>query len=36
MSGERNDLDPAAQVASELRARLRTMAGDDLIDQHRP
>ena len=28
----RNDLDPAAQVAGELRARLRAMAGDELVD----
>jgi hypothetical protein len=28
----RNDTDPAAQVAGELRARLRTMAGDELIE----
>src|SRR5207253_5041418 len=28
----RNDQDPAAQVVSELRARLRTMGGDELID----
>ena len=28
----RNDLDPAAQVAGELRARLRAMAGDELLE----
>jgi hypothetical protein len=28
----RNDMDPAAQVAAELRARLRTMAGEELIE----
>jgi hypothetical protein len=28
----RNDLDPAAQVAGELRARLRAMAGDELVE----
>jgi len=32
MSAERQDQDPAAQVASELRARLRSMAGDELIE----
>ena len=32
MSGERRDLDPAAQVAAELRARLRAMGGDDLVE----
>jgi len=32
MSGERQDLDPAAQVAAELRARLRSMPGDQLIE----
>jgi hypothetical protein len=32
MSAERNDVDPAAQVASELRARLRTLGGDDLVE----
>jgi hypothetical protein len=32
MSGERQDLDPAAQVAAELRIRLRSMASDELID----
>jgi hypothetical protein len=32
MSGERQDLDPAAQVAAELRARLRSMANDQLIE----
>jgi len=32
MSGERQDLDPAAQVAAEVRARLRAMGGDELID----
>jgi hypothetical protein len=32
MSGERQDLDPAAQVAAELRARLRSMASDELIE----
>jgi hypothetical protein len=32
MSGERADLDPAAQVAAELRARLRSMASDELIE----
>ena len=28
----RNDMDPAAQVAGELRARLRAMAGDELLE----
>jgi hypothetical protein len=28
----RNDQDPAAQVAGELRARLRTMGGEELIE----
>jgi hypothetical protein len=28
----RNDQDPAAQVANELRARLRSLAGDELIE----
>ena len=28
----RNDLDPAAQVAGELRARLRALAGDELLE----
>jgi hypothetical protein len=28
MSGERQDLDPSAQVAAELRARLRSMGSD--------
>ena len=32
MSGERKDLDPAAQVASELRARLRAMGGDEVVE----
>ena len=32
MSGERQDLDPAAQVAAELRARLRSMENDQLIE----
>jgi hypothetical protein len=32
MSGERQDVDPAAQVAAELRARLRSMGSDELID----
>jgi hypothetical protein len=32
MSGERHDVDPAAQVAAELRARLRSMGGDELIE----
>lgn len=32
MSGARNDLDPAQQVASELRARLRAMGADELVD----
>jgi len=32
MSGERQDLDPSAQVAAELRARLRSMASDQLIE----
>ena len=32
MSGERQDLDPAAQVAAELRSRLRSMASDELIE----
>jgi len=32
MSGERSDLDPAAQVAAELRARLRSMGGDELVE----
>ena len=32
MSGERQDLDPSAQVAAELRARLRSMGSDELID----
>jgi len=32
MSGERHDLDPAAQVAADLRARLRSMASDELIE----
>jgi hypothetical protein len=32
MTGERQDIDPAAQVAAELRARLRSMAPDELIE----
>jgi len=32
MSGERSDLDPPAQVAAELRARLRSMGGDELVE----
>ncbi len=32
MSPERQDADPAAQVAAELRARLRSMGSDELID----
>ncbi len=32
MSGERRDLDPAAQVAADLRARLRSMASEELIE----
>ncbi len=32
MNGERQDLDPAAQVAAELRARLRSMGNDELIE----
>lgn len=33
MSGPvRDDNDPAAQVANELRARLRTLSGDDLVE----
>ncbi|HYS11557.1 MAG TPA: hypothetical protein VEP66_22665 [Myxococcales bacterium] len=32
MSGERQDLDPAARVAADLRARLRSMEGDELIE----
>jgi hypothetical protein len=28
----RSDLDPAAQVSSEIRARLRSMGGEELID----
>jgi hypothetical protein len=28
----RNDLDPAAQVAGELRARLRSMGGEELVE----
>lgn len=32
MSDARNDLDPAQQVASELRARLRAMGADDLVE----
>ena len=32
MSGERQDLDPSAQVAAELRTRLRSMASDQLIE----
>ena len=32
MSGERQDLDPAARVAADLRARLRSMDGDELIE----
>jgi hypothetical protein len=29
---ERNDQDPAAQVAAEVRARLRAMGGDELVE----
>jgi hypothetical protein len=32
MSGERNDQDPAAQVAAEVRGRLRAMGGDELVE----
>ena len=32
MSDARNDLDPAQQVASELRARLRAMGADELVE----
>jgi hypothetical protein len=32
MSGERQDLDPAARVAADLRARLRSMDADELIE----
>ncbi|OLC71485.1 MAG: hypothetical protein AUH83_15775 [Deltaproteobacteria bacterium 13_1_40CM_4_68_19] len=32
MSGERLDMDPAAQVAAELRARLRSMGSDELVE----
>jgi len=32
MSGERLDMDPAAQVAAELRARLRSMGNDELVE----
>lgn len=32
MSGERHDQDPAAQVAAEVRARLRAMGGDELVE----
>ncbi len=32
MSGEHLDMDPAAQVAAELRARLRSMGSDELIE----
>ena len=32
MSGERQDQDPAARVAADLRARLRSMASDELIE----
>jgi hypothetical protein len=32
MSSERLDMDPAAQVAAELRARLRSMGSDELIE----
>ena len=32
MSGERRDADPAAQVAAEVRARLRAMGGDELVE----
>ena len=32
MSGERQDMDPAARVAAELRARLRSLGGDELIE----
>jgi hypothetical protein len=32
VSGERNDLDPAAQVAAEVRARLRALGGDELVE----
>jgi hypothetical protein len=32
MSGEREDMDPAAQVAAELRARLRALGPDEVIE----
>ena len=32
MSGERQDQDPAARVAADLRARLRSMASEELIE----
>ena len=32
MSGERQDMDPAAQVAAELRARLRSLGADEVIE----
>ena len=32
MSGERHDQDPAAQVAAEVRARLRAMGGEELVE----
>ena len=32
MSGERQDMDPAAQVAAELRARLRSLGTDEVIE----
>jgi len=31
-AGGRNDMDPAAQVAADLRARLREMAASDLVE----
>jgi hypothetical protein len=32
MSGDRQDIDPAAQVAAELRARLRSLGSDEVIE----
>ena len=32
MSGERQDIDPAAQVAAELRAQLRSLGTDEVIE----
>jgi hypothetical protein len=32
MSGDRQDMDPAAQVAAELRARLRSLGADEVIE----